>query len=171
MKQKRLEIITQTQDTQTMLLRILSKMLIEKKRWTSNTAVVIWWKKTFYNRFAIFLEEWKTLCIDKVQHLSCAIFKGICSCGEVYVGETIRNCKIRYDEYNDVNKNSKPAKHLARNIEHKFSWYMLARAPVNTLKRRILEAYFIKLIVPSLNGQLDNDVLMLFRNGVRWYIF
>ena len=43
---------------------------------------------------------------------------------------------------------------------------MLARALVNTLRRRTLEAYFIKLIVPSLNGKLDNDVLMLFRNGV-----
>ena len=103
---------------------------------------------------------------DKVQHLSCVIYKGICLCGERYVSETIRNCKIRCDEYNDVSKNSEPAKHLARNIEHEFSWYILARAPVNTLKRRILEAYFIKLIVPSLNEQLDNDVLMLFRNGV-----
>ena len=28
---------------------------------------------------------------DKVQHLSCVIYKGICSCGETYVGETIRN--------------------------------------------------------------------------------
>ena len=47
-----------------------------------------------------------------------------------------------------------------------FSWYELTRAIENTLKRRILEAYFIKLIVPSLNEQLNNDVLMLFRNGV-----
>ena len=84
----------------------------------------------------------------------------------MYVGEKIRICKIRCDDYNDVNKNFEPAKHLARNIEHKFGWYMLARALVNTLRRRILEAYFIKLIVPSLNGKLDNDVLMLFRNGV-----
>ena len=79
----------------------------------------------------------------------------------------MRNCKIRWDEHNDVNKNSEPAKHLARNIEHEFSWYVLTRTLVNTLKRRvIMEAYFIKLIVPSLNEQLDNDVLMLFRNGV-----
>ena len=90
----------------------------------------------------------------------------LCSCGETYVGETIRNCKIRCDEHNDINKNSEPAKHLARNIEHEFSWFILARTPVNTLKRRILEAYFIKLIAPSFNEQLDNDVLMLFRNGV-----
>ena len=102
---------------------------------------------------------------EKVQQLSCVIYKCICSCGETYVGETIRNCKIRCDERNDVSKNSEPAKHLARNIEHEFSWYILARAPVNTIKRRILEVYFIKLIVPSLNDQLDN-VLMLFRNGV-----
>ena len=87
--------------------------------------MVIWWKKTCYNMFAVFLKEWKILCIDKVQHWSCVIYKGICSCGEVYVGETIRNCKIRCDEYNDVNKNSEPAKHLARNIEHKFSWQEL----------------------------------------------
>ena len=77
---------------------------------------------------------------DKVQHLSCVIYKVICSCGETNVGETIRNCKIRCDELNDVSKNSEPAKHLARNIEHEFSWCILARAPVNTLKRRILEA-------------------------------
>ena len=80
---------------------------------------------------------------DKVQHLSCVIFKGICSCGERYFGEIIRNCKIRWDEHNDVNKSSEPAKHLARNIDHEFSWYALTRAPENTLKRRILEAYFI----------------------------
>ena len=103
---------------------------------------------------------------DKVQHRSCVISKGICSCGETYVGETIRNCKIRWDEPNNVNKNSEPGKHLARNIEHEFSWYVLTRAPKNTLKRRIVEAYFVKLIVPSLNEQLDNDVLMLFRNCV-----
>ena len=70
---------------------------------------------------------------DKVQHLSCVISKGICSCGETYIGETIRNCKIRWDEHNDVNTNSEHAKHLAKNIENEFSWYVLTRAPENTL--------------------------------------
>ena len=98
---------------------------------------------------------WKTrkiqslfLLKDNVQHLNCVIYESICSCGEMYVGETIRNCKIRCDEHNDVNKNSEPAKHLAKNTEHEFSCFILARAPVNALKRRILEAYFIKLIAP-----------------------
>ena len=71
---------------------------------------------------------------DKVQHFSCVIYNGICSCGETDVGETIRTCKIRCDEHNDLNKNTEPAKHLARNIEHKFTWFILARAAVNTLK-------------------------------------
>ena len=83
---------------------------------------------------------------DKVQLLSCVIYKGICSCGETYAGETIRNCKIRWDEHNNVNTNSEHAKHLAKNIDHKFGWYILTSAPENTLKRRILEAYFIKLM-------------------------
>ena len=92
----------------------------------------------------------------KVQHLRCVMYKGICSYGETYVGKTIRNCKIRCDEHNDVNKDSEPAKHLAINIEHECSWYILAKAPVNTFKRRILEAYFIKLIAPSVNEQINN---------------
>ena len=56
---------------------------------------------------------------DEVQHLHYVIYKGICPFGETYVAQTIRNCKIRRDEHNDVNKNSEPAKHLARNIERK----------------------------------------------------
>ena len=84
----------------------------------------------------------------------------------MYVCKIIRNFKIRWDEHNDVSKNSEPAKHLARNIEPKFSWYVLTRAPEDTIKSIILEASFIKLIVLSLHELLDNDVLMLFRNGV-----
>lgn len=45
---------------------------------------------------------------DKIQHL-------LCHCLRVF-GEKIRNCKIRWNEHNDVNKNFKPAKHLAKNI-------------------------------------------------------
>ena len=149
-----------------MLLRILSKMLIEKKdellipKWLFDerkhvTICLPFSSKNekycayFINKLVSFTSGkvkfnvvWNTRRIqslfplkDKVQHLSCIIYKGICSCGETYVGETIRNCKIRCDEHNDVNKNSEPAKHLARNIEHEFSWFILARAPVNTLKK------------------------------------
>ena len=56
-------------------------------------------------------------------------------------GGTIRYCQIRWDVHTDVNKDSEPAKHLPGNIEHEFSWYVLTRAPKNTFKRIILEAY------------------------------
>ena len=42
----------------------------------------------------------------------------------------------------------------------------LPQRPENTLKRTILEAKFMKLVVPSLNEQLQSSVLMLLRNGV-----
>ena len=32
---------------------------------------------------------------DKVQHLSCVIYKGVSSCGADYIGERIRNDKIK----------------------------------------------------------------------------
>ena len=42
----------------------------------------------------------------------------------------------------------------------------------NLLKRKIVEASFVKLITPSFNEQLDDDVFILFRNGAtRQYIF
>ena len=71
-----------------------------------------------------------------------------------------------------MNKNSESAMYLARNIEHEFSWYVPTIAPENTLKRRILEADFTKLIILSLNEKPDYDGLMLFRNGtIRRYTF
>ena len=66
----------------------------------------------------------------------------------------------------NVNKNLEPVKHLTGNIEQKFSWYVLIRAPESIFKRIILEAYFINLIAPFLNEQIDNNVLILFRNSV-----
>ena len=51
-------------------------------------------------------------------------------------------------------------------MSHGFQWSVLSIAPSNTLKRNILEAYFIKMMLPSLNSQMNNDVLTLFRNGI-----
>ena len=44
---------------------------------------------------------------DKVQHLSCVIYKGVCSCGADDIGETISNVKIRCNEHESrIDKNS-----------------------------------------------------------------
>ena len=73
---------------------------------------------------------------------------------------------LKYDGMNTNTKNSKsePAKHLKWNSTHKFRWTITSKAPENFRERRVLEAYFIKTICPTLNEQLDNDILTLFRN-------
>ena len=68
--------------------------------------------KPFINKWHIFTNGnvrfniiWNTRKIqslfsnkDKLQHLSCVIYKGVCSCGADYIGETTRNVKIRWNE-------------------------------------------------------------------------
>ena len=103
---------------------------------------------------------------DKV-HLNLVIYKSVCSCGADYIGETIRNVKIRWNEHESgIDKNSECFKHLQEHLSHSFQWPVLSIAPRDTFKWKILETYFIKIMVPSLNSQMNNDVLTLFRNGI-----
>ena len=39
-------------------------------------------------------------------HLSCVIQGGVCSCQESYIGETVRNVEIRWEEHEDTQKDS-----------------------------------------------------------------
>ena len=84
---------------------------------------------------------------DRNLHPSCKIYKGICSCGETYIGETIRNVEERWSEHNSADNKSEPAKHLADNKEHSFLRSILLAAPKD-------------------NRQEDSNMLTLFRNGV-----
>ena len=43
----------------------------------------------------------------------------------MYIGETARNFEIRVNEHSDVNKQSKPAKHIRKHLNHKFTWEVL----------------------------------------------
>ena len=103
---------------------------------------------------------------NKVNHYSCVIYRGDCSCDQNYTGETVHNAEIRRNEYEDKNSKSEPVKHLKENPTHKFRWTIISKASENFRKRRVLEAYFIKTICPTLNEQLVNDILTLFRNGI-----
>ena len=94
------------------------------------------------------------------------IYKDICSCGETYIGETIRNVEERWSEHNSADNKSEPAKHLASNKEHFFLWNILLDAPKDGRTRKNLEAFFIAKLKPSLNRQEDSNMLTLFRNGV-----
>ena len=77
----------------------------------------------------------------------------------------MRNAITRIDEHEQPNGKLEPSKHLKTNPEHKFDWIILSRTPSHRLKREILEAYFIKQLNPSLNDQLDSEILILFRHG------
>ena len=109
---------------------------------------------------------------DKVKHHSCAIYRGICSCGADYIGEMIRNSEIRWNEHSTrKDKNSDCVKHVNDHSDHEFRWFVLLRASINCLKRNILEAYYIKTCQPSLNNQMNSDELNLFRNCVTLLVF
>ena len=104
---------------------------------------------------------------DKVKHHSCVIYRGICSCDANYIGEKIRNSEIRWNEHSTgKDKNSDCVKHLNDYFGHECQWFVLSRASKSCLKRKILEAYYIKTCPPLLNNQMNSDVLNLFRNGV-----
>ena len=49
---------------------------------------------------------------DKVKHYSCIVYEGNCSCGQKYVGESVRNVVLRCAEHEDPNNLPEPAKHL-----------------------------------------------------------
>ena len=83
---------------------------------------------------------------DKSVHPSCVISKGTFWCGETYIGETIRNTSVRWEEHNNPNKKSEPAKHLKSNFYHVCKWVILCKAPQNYKVRRNLEATYIALL-------------------------
>ena len=123
--------------------------------------------ETFTNYSIRFNIVWNTQKIkslfnyrEKVSHYSCIIYREICLCGADFIGETVRNARLRWNEQeNGTDKNSKCAKHLNENDNHEFKWSILSLAS-------ILEAYFIKTLKLILNSQLNNDILTLSRNGV-----
>ena len=53
-------------------------------------------------------------------HSSCKIYKGICSCREIYIGETIRTVEECWSEQNSADNRLEPAKHHVDNEEHFF---------------------------------------------------
>lgn len=104
---------------------------------------------------------------DKNPYPSLLIYKGTCTCGEEYIGETKRNAQDRWAEHENVdNRGSEPAKHLKKNNGHHFNWIILSKAPSGERDRKNLEAYFIILEKPSLNNQVKFNDLILFRNGI-----
>ena len=122
-----------------------------------------------------FIVLWRTSAIqslfpikDKFCHICCVIYKGICSFGATYIGETVRNASIRLSEHNNINGNSEPAKHIAANNTRVFSWKVISNAPKNAYKRKLLETMINRPHNPSLKERSKTKSLILFTNGVTW---
>ena len=59
--------------------------------------------------------------------------------------------EVPWAVYNNINKKSKPSKHLFLNIRHSFSWSVLLSAPKNARTRENLETFYIAKMKSSLN--------------------
>jgi hypothetical protein len=129
--------------------------------------------EVFSNNQFVFKVIWNTRKIkslfpikDRVQHSSNVIYEGKCSCQQSYVGETTRNVEVRWKEHQSNDGKSEPSKHIINNPDHSFQWKVLSKAPRDTRKRKILEAYFIRKLNPKINDQLDIRFLNVYRNGI-----
>ena len=72
---------------------------------------------------------------DKVKHHNCVMYCGICSCGADYIGKTIRNSEMRWNEHiTGKDKNSNCVKHLNNYLDHEFRWFVLSRASKKLFK-------------------------------------
>ena len=97
-------------------------------------------------------------------HPSCKIYLG--TCNKTYIGETKRNVETRWKEHLNPKQNSEIAKHLYEHDDHVVTFKVLASASTHSLKRKILEAYYIAQSKPTLNDQLNSQNLRLFSFGI-----
>ena len=55
--------------------------------------------------------------------LPTSIYRGRCLCGSDYIGETVRNARLRWNEHEKgTDKNSECAEHLNENDYHEIKW-------------------------------------------------
>ena len=57
---------------------------------------------------------------DKNIHRSHVVYKGDCSCGNNYIGETVRNVEVQIHEHSNPCNDAEPARHLRENPSHSF---------------------------------------------------
>ena len=97
------------------------------------------------------------------------IYQGVCSCLESYIGGTVRNVEIRWQEHEDTQEqDSELAKNLKNNSTHSFTRKVLLPASSNRRTRQNMEALIIALKRPSLNKRAESKKLSVFRNGITW---
>ena len=69
-------------------------------------------------------------------------------------------------EHNAPSDKSNLAKHLRDNVDHSFTWKFKEQKTRNRkIARKLLGAYFIATMKPSLSDKIDSDLLHLFKKG------
>ena len=114
----------------------------------------------FHHKFDIAV-KWSTKKIrslfrlkDKNLPPACKSYEDTCSCLANYIRETKRNVETRWNEHENSNKDSEPAKHLRDYPDYKFDWKILLTAPANLKLRKILESSVIALMGFNINKKL-----------------
>ena len=92
---------------------------------------------------------------DPIFHKANVVYKGTCTCKEFYIGEAKHNSEFRWNEHCSLKKSSEVGDHLLANPNHNITWQIIAKAPVQTIKRKILEAIYIGKLKSTLNSQKD----------------
>ena len=92
---------------------------------------------------------------DPIFHKANVVYKGTCTCKEFYIGEAKHNSEFRWNEHCSLKKSSEVVDHLLVNPNHNITWQKIANAPVQTIKRKILEAFYICKLKSTLNSQKD----------------
>ena len=128
--------------------------------WTIKNYVIPFLKINVSNNFDIAI-SWETRKIQTLFHLKDKTYSRVFKCGEDYIGETKRNTITMCSEHDNVTKDSKPARHLNKHINHGFTWKILCYASKKTDICENLERIFIALLEPFLNEQKNFEHLMI----------
>ena len=129
---------------------------------TSFRIVITWKTRNIWSLFPL---------KDKNKYKSCVIYKGGCSCGLPYIGETKIISKL--DGTNIITQlqvqnhwNNFKGRHFLANT---FLWAVISNAPKNAKTRKNLkESSYIALWKNDINEQKDFERLVLFRNCVTY---
>ena len=105
---------------------------------------------------------------DPIVHKTNVIYKGTCTCKEFYIGKTKRSSEVWWNKHCSLKKSSEVGDHLLVNPDHNITWKIIAKAPAQTLKWIIIEAFYIRKLKTMLNSQKDIKITHLFRNGITW---
>ena len=74
--------------------------------------------------------------------------------------------EVQWNEHWSLKKSSEVGDHLLVNPEHHITWQIIAKAPAQTFKQKMIEAFHIRKLKPMLNSLKDINITHLNGNGI-----